>query len=99
MLLRDSCTTGPQVVLTWQTVPVATYKFLVQQYSHLPELLRDSLSRQYQTLNFNGYEGSLTDFNVIFNNMVVCLTLSRFTIDFVDKVNQYLKSLETIFSL
>ncbi len=53
----------------------------------------------YQTLNFNGYEGSLADFNTIFNNVVTYLTLSKLNIDPVDKVNQYLKSLEIVFLL
>ncbi len=97
MLLRDSCTIGPQVALTWQTAPAAAYKLLVQQYFHSSELLRDSLSRQYQTLNFNRYERSLADFNAMFNNVVACLTLSGLNIDPVDKVNQYFKSLETVF--
>ena len=97
MFLRDSCITGPQAVLTWQTAPATTYKPLVQQYSHLSKLLQDSLSRQYQALNFNGYEDSLTDFNATFNNVMARLTLSKLTIDPVDKVNQYLKSLETVF--
>src|SRR6266566_3907844 len=97
MLLRDSCTIGPQAALAWQTAPAAAYKLLVQQYFHSSELLRDSLSRQYQALNFSGYEGSLTDFNATFNNMMAHLTLSGFIIDPVDKVNQYLKSLETVF--
>ncbi len=38
------------------------------------------------------------DFNVTFNNVVVRLIFSELTIDFIDKVNQYLKSLETVFS-
>src|SRR6266699_1621085 len=97
ILLRDSCATGPQAALAWQTTPATTYKLLIQQYSHSPKLLRDSLSRQYQALNFNGYKGSLTDFNATFNSMVARLTLSRFNIDPVDKVNQYLKSLEAVF--
>src|SRR6266566_9889860 len=83
MLLRDSCVIGPQAVLTWQTAPAAAYKLFVQQYSHSFELLRDSLFRQYQALNFNGYEGFLTDFNVMFNNVVVRLTLSGLIIDLV----------------
>ena len=29
MFLRDSYTIGPQVVLAWQTVPVAVYKLFV----------------------------------------------------------------------
>src|SRR6266699_5844733 len=99
MLLRDSCATGLQAALTWQTAPAVAYKLFVQQYSHSPELLRDSLSRQYQALNFDVYEGSLTDFNVTFNNVVARLTLSKLIIDPVDKVNQYLKSLETVFPL
>src|SRR6266566_401309 len=97
MLLKDSCTTGPQAALAWQTAPATTYKLLIQQYSHSPELLRDSLSRQYQALNFNGYKGSLTDFNATFNNVVTRLTLSKLNIDPVDKVNQYLKSLKAVF--
>ncbi len=87
MLLRDSCSPGPQAVLTWQSAPAETYKLLFYQYSHSFELLRESLSRQYQILNFNGYEGSLTDFNVTFNNVVARLTLSRFIIDPIDKIN------------
>jgi len=99
ILLKDSCTTGFQTALTWQTAPAATYKLFVQQYSHSSKLLRDSLSRQYQTLNFNHYKGSLTDFNATFNNIVAHLTLSKLNIDLIDKVNQYFKSLEAVFSL
>src|SRR6266566_6349303 len=99
MLLRDSCATGPQAALTWQTAPAAAYKLLIQQYSHSPELLRNSLSRQYQALNFNGYEGSLADFNVMFNSVMARLTFSGFNIDLVDKVNQYFKFLEVVFPL
>ena len=87
MFLRDSCFSGPQAALIWQTAPAAVYKLLVQQYSHSLELLRDSLSRQYQALNFSGYEGSLTDFNITFNNVVARLTFSRLNIDPIDKVN------------
>ncbi len=87
MLLRDSCAISPQTALAWQTVPAAAYKLFVQQYFYSLKLLQDSLSRQYQTLNFNGYKGFLTDFNATFNNVVVRLTLSGFTIDPVDKVN------------
>ncbi len=29
MFLKDSCITGPQAVLTWQTAPVIVYKFFV----------------------------------------------------------------------
>src|SRR6266566_1783878 len=97
MLLRDSCVIGPQAVLTWQTAPAAAYKLFVQQYSHSFELLRDSLFRQYQALNFNRYERSLADFNAMFNNIVIHLTLFRFNIDLIDKANQYLKSLEAVF--
>ncbi len=97
ILLRDSYATGPQAALTWQTAPAAAYKLFVQQYSHSPKLLRDSLSRQYQALNFNRYEGSLTDFNATFNNVVARLTLSKLNIDPVDKINQYFKSLEAVF--
>src|SRR6266566_3341541 len=87
MLLRDSCSFGPQAALAWQTAPAAVYKLFVQQYSHSSELLRDSLSRQYQALNFSGYEGSLADFNATFNNVVARLTFSGFNIDLVDKIN------------
>src|SRR6266566_2032832 len=97
MLLKDNCSSSPQTALTWQIAPAATYKLFVQQYSHSPKLLRDSLSRQYQALNFNSYEGSLADFNATFNSVVTRLTLSRLNIDPVDKVNQYLKSLEAVF--
>ncbi len=38
------------------------------------------------------------DFNVTFNNIMVRLIFFGFIIDLVDKVNQYLKSLETVFS-
>src|SRR6266699_4055445 len=99
MFLKDSCTIGLQAVLAWQTAPAAAYKLLVQQYSYSSELLRDSLYRQYQALNFNRYEKSLTDFNITFNNVVARLTFSGFNIDLVDKVNQYFKSLKTVFSL
>ncbi len=87
MLLRDSCSSGLQAALTWQIAPAAAYKLFVQQYFYSSELLRDSLSRQYQALNFSGYEGSLADFNATFNNVVVRLTFSGFNIDLVDKVN------------
>ena len=97
ILLKDSCSSGPQAALTWQTVSAAVYKLFVQQYSHSFELLRDSLSRQYQALNFSGYEGSLADFNATFNNMVVRLMFSGLNIDLVDKVNQYFKSLEAVY--
>src|SRR6266699_1563537 len=99
IFLRDSYAIGPQAVLIWQTTSAATYKFFIQQYSHSLKLLRDSLSWQYQALNFNGYKGSLTDFNTTFNNVVAHLTFSRFNIDFIDKVNQYLKSLEMVYPL
>src|SRR6266699_1290309 len=97
MLLKNNCSSSPQAALVWQTAPATTYKLLVQQYSHSPKLLRDSLSRQYQALNFNGYKGSLTDFNTTFNNVVARLTLSKLNIDPVDKVNQYFKSLEAVY--
>src|SRR6266566_5939801 len=97
ILLKDSCTTGPQAALAWQTAPTAAYKLFVQQYSYSSELLRNSLSRQYQVLNFNRYERFLTDFNATFNNVMAYLTFSRFNIDPIDKVNQYFKSLKTIF--
>src|SRR6266566_3177930 len=87
ILLKNSYATGPQAVLTWQTAPTATYKLFVQQYSHLSKLLQDSLFRQYQTLNFNRYEGSLTDFNATFNNVVARLTFSGLNIDLIDKIN------------
>ncbi len=87
MFLKDSCFSGFQAALVWQTTPATAYKLFVQQYSHSFELLRDSLSRQYQALNFNDYKGSLADFNVTFNNMVARLTFSMFNIDLVDKVN------------
>ena len=45
IFLKDSCATGPQAVLAWQTAPAAAYKLFVQQYSHSFELLRDSLFR------------------------------------------------------
>src|SRR6266699_3027216 len=99
MLLKNNCSSSPQAALVWQTAPATTYKLLVQQYSHSPKLLRNSLSRQYQALNFSGYKSSLTDFNATFNNVVARLTLSKLTIDPIDKVNQYLKSLETVFPL
>ena len=99
MFLKDNCVIGLQVVLAWQTVPVVIYKLFVQQYSHSLELLQDSLSRQYQALNFNRYEGFLMDFNVMFNNVVARLTFSRLNIDLVDKVNQYFKFLEAVFLL
>ena len=99
MFLRDNCSFGLQAVLIWQTVPAAAYKLFVQQYSHSSELLRDLLFRQYQTLNFSGYEGSLADFNATFNNVVARLTFSGLNIDLVDKVNQYFKSLEAVYSL
>ena len=97
MLLRDSCSSGPQAAIAWKTAPAEAYKLFVQQYSHSPELLQDSLSRQYQALSFEGYEGSLADFNATFNNVVARLTLSRHHIDPIDKINQYLKSLEGVF--
>ncbi len=37
------------------------------------------------------------DFNATFNNVVARLTFSGFNIDPVDKVNQYLKSLEAVY--
>ena len=97
MLLKDSCATGLQAVLAWQTAPATAYKFFIQQYFHSPELLRDSLSRQYQALNFNGYKGSLADFNATFNSVIAYFTFSKLNIDPVDKVNQYLKSLEAVY--
>ncbi len=99
ILLRDSYSSGLQTALTWQTVSATTYKLLVQQYSHLSKLLQDSLSRQYQALNFSSYKGSLTDFNATFNNVVARLTLSKLNIDLIDKVNQYFKSLEAVYLL
>ncbi len=87
ILLRDSCSSSPQTALIWQTVFATAYKLLVQQYFYSFELLQNSLSRQYQTLNFNSDKDSLTDFNATFNNVVVRLTFSGFNIDLVDKVN------------
>jgi len=29
MFLKDSCATGPQAALAWQTAPVAAYKLFV----------------------------------------------------------------------
>ena len=87
IFLKDNCAIGPQAALAWQTAPVAAYKLFVQQYSHSPELLQNSLSRQYQALNFSSYEDSLTDFNATFNNVVARLTFSKFNIDYVDQVN------------
>ncbi len=34
MLLRDSCSSGPQAALVWQTASAVAYKLFVQQYSH-----------------------------------------------------------------
>ncbi len=45
MFLKDSCSSGFQAALAWQTAFIVAYKLLVQQYSHSFELLRDSLSR------------------------------------------------------
>ena len=97
MLLRDSCSLGPQSVIAWQSAPSEAYKLLVRQYSHSPEIQRDSLYREYHSLSFSEYTGLLADFNARYNNLVARLTLSGLIIQPIDQVNQYLKALEKVF--
>jgi hypothetical protein len=97
MLLRNSIGPGPQATIAWQTSPVEAYKLLVQRYSHSAEIQRDSLYREYHTLKFSGYSGSLADFNASFSNLISRLTLSGVIIQPIDQVNHYLQAMEKAF--
>jgi hypothetical protein len=97
MLLRDSCTEGPQAAITWQKLPEEAYRLLVKQYSHSAEIQRGYLYNKYHSLKFQGYKGTLEAFNAEFNNLLARLALSGVEIAPIDQVNQYLQALKTTF--
>ena len=75
MLLRDSCAAGPRATISWLTSPIIAYKLLIQQFAPTQEAQRDILYREFHTLNFQNYSGSLADFNAKFAGLVTRLLL------------------------
>ena len=97
MLLRDTLTEGPQTAIAWLNCPLQAYDLLKSQYSFSNELTRASLYQEFHSLNFDKFEGSITDFNSKFNNTLAKLQLVGIQIDAVDLVNRYLYALERTF--
>ena len=94
MILRDSCTIGPQSAIAFHTNPVQAYTLLIKQYSHAANIQRDALYREFYELNFNKFNGSLSDFNARFNNLLARLQLAGVKIQPTKQANHYLKALE-----
>ena len=97
MLLRNSIGPGPQAAIAWQTSPVEAYTLLEQRYSHSAEIQRDTLYRDFHSIGFSSYTGSLAEFNAKFSNLVSRLALTGAHIEPIDQVNQYLRALEKSF--
>ncbi|HEY4385832.1 MAG TPA: hypothetical protein VGN34_15355, partial [Ktedonobacteraceae bacterium] len=97
MLLRDSCAAGPRATISWHTSPIDAYKLLLQQYAPTQDAQRDTLYREFHTLNFRGYNGSLASFNAKFAGLVSRLLLIGVQIQVADQTNQYLRALESSF--
>ena len=97
MLLQDSCAAGPSDTISWHTSPIDAYKLLLQQYAPTQDAQRDTLYREFHTLNFCGYNGSLASFNTKFAGLVSRLLLISIQIQVADQTNQYLRALESSF--
>ena len=97
MLLRDSCAPGPRASISWHKSPIDAFKLLIQQYTPTQVAQREMLYREFHTLNFRKYSGSLTNFNAKFAGLVARLQLIGVQIQVADQTNQYLSALETTF--
>jgi hypothetical protein len=97
MLLRDSLVDKLQLSIAWFNSPKEAFIYLRRQYSLSPTLQRDSLYREFHSLNFKGFSGSLDDFNTKFTGLITRLTITGVNIDPTDQVNQYLKGLEAVY--
>jgi hypothetical protein len=97
MLIRDSLGEGPQKHIAWAKGPSEAYTLLTQQYAMSADLQRDSLYREFHSLNFSEYTGSLVDFNAKFNSLLFRLRNVGASLQEVDTVNLYMKALEKSF--
>jgi hypothetical protein len=97
MLIRDSLGEGPQKHIAWAKGPSEAYTLLTQQYAMSADLQRDSLYREFHSLNFSKYTSSLVNFNTKFNSLLFRLRNVRASLQEVDTVNLYIKALEKSF--
>jgi Reverse transcriptase (RNA-dependent DNA polymerase)/GAG-pre-integrase domain len=97
MLIRDSCSEGPQAAIAWQKDPEEAYKLLIKQYSYSAEIQRGYLYSEFHSLTFKGYQGSLEAFNADFNNLLARLALAKVIIQPIDQANQYIEALKGVF--
>jgi len=97
MLLRDSLTAIPANSIAWLQSPKEAYISLQKQFSYLSSLQRDSLYREFYTLSFYNYKGTLAKFNATFRGLLARLMAAKVTIEGQDQVNLYLSALEKSF--
>ena len=79
------------------STPKEAYLALQQQFSYSLGLQRDSLYREFHTLNFSINKGSLAEFNTRFSGLIARLACAKVAIHSLDQVNQYIKALERSF--
>ena len=97
MIIRDSVTTIPAASIAWLDSPRKAYHTLERQFSYSTRLQRESLYKEFHTLSFSGFKGTLFEFNAQFSSLLARLLAAKATIDAEDQVNQYLTALERSF--
>jgi hypothetical protein len=96
MLLRDSLSLGLQAAIAWISGSLEAYRLLKDQYSYSIGLQRDSLYREFHSLQYTS-STNLAKFNARFNSLFSRLRLLEAQIEPTNLINQYLGSLEKAF--
>jgi hypothetical protein len=97
MLIRDSLSKDLQPTINWAKTPAEAYQLLTQQFSRSSDLLRGSLYARFHQLAYQGYRGTLEEFNSEFNSLIARLALLGAPIQPIDQSNQYLEAVKRVF--
>jgi hypothetical protein len=97
LLLRESCTTGPQNAICWVQYPDEAWNILAKQYSLTISAQRDTYYRDLHALNLKTFKGTLTEFNAEFNSLLYKLENISVKIEMTEVINTYLKALELVY--
>ena len=81
ILIRDSLIATPAASIAWISLPKEAYLLLKRQFSYSTDLQRDSIYREFHSINFSSFKGSLPEFNAKFTSLIARLTLTKISID------------------
>ena len=98
MIIRDSCLAIVQTTIAWIQSPLEAYRQLIAQYAPTQSFQRDFLYKKFHSYTFQGYQGTIVEFNSEFSSTLNRLGALGVLVKEEDQVNCYLNALEPSFN-